>query len=131
MQPRRFLPIAWPVMAAATIELIILLCTLHWTQHLLTMPIRSTPLTYGAAFQQAPEQVPDYQVATWAIAGGLSGLLWTLARSLLTPILTRQQSGPLSQSERECLLQALFLALAALVILALVHRTTILALTAQ
>lgn len=124
MQLQRFLRTRLPVMAAHTIELIILVSMLHWTQHLLSTPTPFLYQTYAGEASSVQVQAADYQREVWAIAAGLSGLLWILAKSLLMFTVKASLSQPLSMADLKRLLLALLLALAALAALAVGHHMT-------
>lgn len=117
--------IVWRVTVLHTIELITLLCIVHWTMHFFLTPIRSSSLTFveGRLSELAVE--PDFRQEVWAIALALNALLYLPMKSLVTIMEKELQSQPLSTVDWKLLPAVLLLALAQLGILVVVHRMTI------
>lgn len=113
------------VTALHTIELITLLCLLHWTMHFFWTPIRSSSLTFAEGRLSELAAEPDYRQEVWAIALALSGLLYLPMKSLATITEKELLSLPLSTEGLKRLLALLLLALAQLAVLVVAHRMTI------
>jgi len=125
MQVLTFRQIVSRVTVLRTIELITLLCLLHWTMHFFWTPTRSPSLTYGAELSLASEPAVDYQHELWTIALAVNALLFLPMKSLVTLTEKELQSLPLSTEVWKHLLLVLLLAAAQLALLVVVHRMTI------
>lgn len=124
MLPATSRQMLWRVMALRTIELISLLCMLHWTMHFFWTPTPSPSLTYAAEQYSEPAQAVDYRHELWAIALATNALLYLPMKSLATLTERELQSQPLSMAVLKPLLLVLLLALAQLVLLVAVHLMT-------
>lgn len=125
MPPLTFRQTVLRVMGLRTIELITLLCLLHWTMHFFLTPI---PLRFPISEveqQSAQEQAPDYRQEVWAIALAVNALLYLPMKSLATLMEKELLSPPLSTAALKHLLLLLLLAVAQLALLVGVHRMTI------
>lgn len=106
------------------LELISLLCMLHWTMHFFWTPIRLERQIYAVAQSSEPAPAVDYQHEVWVIAMALNALLLGLMRSQITAIQTAWQSQPPSLSGLAYLLPPLFLACLSLAVLVVAHLMT-------
>lgn len=122
MQPQRSPSTVLRVMALHTIELISLLCTLHWIAPSLLMPTLLSPLTFVADRQSELVQAQDLRPELWAIALALNSTLYLLLKSQVTLMVRELQSQPLSTVDWKPLLLVLPLALVQLALLVVMVR---------
>lgn len=117
MSAQTYRQIRYRVTAALIFELISLLCMLFWTGRSLSMATTSQPRIYALGAYSEQELEQGYPRGTSEILAAASGLLYLLARFLVTLILKLPLWQQSSTEDLKPQLALVFLGLASLALL--------------